>query len=153
MHQVLSFKAIFVGFLVKVLSGTIFGNGVTIATMIAAPTFSGNAVSPVQALTIAFTSPLFIIATTAAAVLSALLSGYVTSALAPGAEMRHLAVVVAIFVAWTLGDTYIRFLIPPLPAGMMTFPTTSPRAILWISLAANMLSIPAFFGAAALRAR
>lgn len=160
MYGQLSFKAIVVGLLVKFFSGAILGGiaGGAISAMMMGSMMRGggnalartNPAQITQMMATIFTSPLFIVATTLAAVLSALLGGYVTGLLAPGSEIKNAAVAVAIFAAWTLITTMATVTMTGTAAAPLAASMASLR---WLTVAANLLSIPAYLGGAALVAR
>ncbi len=163
MYGQVSVKAILVGLLVKLVAGGIFGGiaggiagALSVGSMIRTMPKSGavNAVQSTQMantmMTGIFSSPIFIVGTIVGAVLAALLAGYVIGLLAPGAEMKNVAIVIAIFAVFVLLTSLRAPVMPPGTAAAMTAALASLR---WITLAANVLSIPALLAGAALVAK
>lgn len=163
MYGQVSIKAIIVGLLVKLVAGGIFGGiaggiagAVSVGSMVRNLPKNGAAVNSVQSTQIAnsmmtgiFSSPIFIVGTILGAVLAALLAGYIVGLLAPGSEMKNVAIVIAIFA--------IFIVLSNLRAPVLT-PATAPMAaafgsLRWITLAANVLSIPALLAGAAMVAK
>lgn len=138
-----SVKAILVGFLVQIFSGAIFA---TVTLVVAALSRGAGSLSAFGAnlqimVTSFFQSPFFIPAVLAMSLLSCLLGGYVTGMLAPRAEMKNAAGVVALSL-------------------IFTFATRSPVAAppnaatpFWFAPAAWLITIFATLGGALWRAR
>ena len=157
-----SIKAILVGLLVKLVAGGIFGGiaggiagAISVGSMVRTLPKNG-AVNSVQSTQMAtnmmtniFSSPLFIVGTILGAVLAALLAGYVTGLLAPGAEMKNVAIVTAIFAAFAILTSLRAPAMTPATAPMMS----ALASLRWSTLVANVLSIPALLAGGALAAR